>query len=122
MLLCMGSGAESSNLKCLADKWSNLQFLSLGSDSEFSNPNFQTRSNPKSDSDILPIQWEAWAKCRNLTSGSIGSMLINEVFRHRLLKYFCSLLYDTMIVTALSVVLRENRKNWLAAGYFAPTL
>ena len=33
----MGSGAESSNPKCLADKWSNLQFLSMGSDSEFSN-------------------------------------------------------------------------------------
>ena len=38
MLLSMGSGVESSNLKCLADKWSNLQFLSMGSVSEFSNP------------------------------------------------------------------------------------
>ena len=40
----MGSGAESSYLKCLADKWWNLQLLSMGSDSEFSNPNFPTRS------------------------------------------------------------------------------
>ena len=29
LLICMGAGAESSNLKCLADKWSNLQFLSM---------------------------------------------------------------------------------------------
>ena len=42
--LCISSGAESSNLKCLADKWSNLQFLSMGSDSEFLNPNFRIRS------------------------------------------------------------------------------
>ena len=56
----MGSGAESSNLKCLADKWSNLPFLSMGSDSKFSNP-------------IEPeVRFRHFAR-------TMGSMLINKV-------------------------------------------
>ena len=56
----MGSGAESSNLKCLADKWSNLQFISKGSDSEFSNPI------------ELEVRFRHFAH-------TMGSMLINKV-------------------------------------------
>ena len=62
----MGSGAESSNLKCLADKWSNLQFHSMGSDSDFSNP-------------IEPeVRFRHFAH-------TMGSMLINKVTGSRML-------------------------------------
>ena len=59
----MGSGSESSNLKCLADKWSNMQILSTGSDFEFSNP-------------IEPeVRFRHFAH-------TMGNMLINKVVEH----------------------------------------